>query len=327
MSKWQSLGNFIGHHMAILAPLAVAAGVIFPGFFGHIENYITLLFAFMTFQGSLNNTFKSLGETFRHPLNMVAIILTSMVFMPVLVHVIASVIFAGNTDLITGATLEYTVPVAVVSFMWVGMFEGDLSLTLATILISTVICPFTIPFSLQLLLGATVKVDAVSMMTKMIVMVAIPAIAGMLLNELTHGWGHETLSPAITPATRVVNVLIIAANSSEMADDVRNMTPALFGMAAFVCVYCIFGFVLGFVIARARKLSAPQLVASCYCTGLRNISAGCVIAAEFFGGSVVFPVMMGTLFQQILAGFFGNFMTSYIEKNALAEGDAEATAK
>lgn len=315
MQTWQRIGTFLGSYMPILAPLSVAAGVLFPEVFGKVETFITIMFATMTFQGSLNNTFKSVYEAFRHPKNMLVIMATTMIGMPIVAHLLASFIFAGNTDLITGATLEYTVPVAVVSFMWVGMYNGDLSLTLATILVSTVLCPFTIPLSLQLLLGATVEVDAVGMMTNMIFMVMLPAIAGMLVNELTHGWGRSTLSPAISPLARILNVLIIAANSSEMADDVRHMTPALFGMAFFVLCYCIFGFILGFAIARARKLDAPQVVASTYCTGLRNISAGCVIAAQFFGGSVVFPVMMGTLFQQILSGIFGPLMTSYLEKH------------
>lgn len=314
MEQWKKIGTFIAGHMPILAPIAVACGVLFPSFFNQIELYITPLFAFMTFQGSLGNTFKSVAHTFRHPLNMIVIMATSMIAMPILACALANLLFAGNTDLITGATLEYTVPVAVVAFMWVSIFEGDVSLTLGTILIATVICPFTIPFSLKLLLGATVEVDTMGMMTKMIYMVMLPALAGILVNELSHGWGKSTLSPTIAPAARIINIVIIAANSSQMSEDVLHMTPELFGMAAFICLYCLFGFALGFVIGRLRKLEDSQLIASCFCTGLRNISAGCVIAAQFFGGSVVFPVMMGTLFQQILAGICGNFMTKYLAK-------------
>lgn len=268
----------------------------------------------MTFQGSLSNTFKSVIDTYRHPANMLVIMVTTMVGMPILACALANLLFAGNTELITGATLEYTVPVAVIAFMWVSMFDGDTSLTLAIILVATLICPFTIPFSLKVLLGATVEVDAIGMMTKMIYMVMIPALLGILVNELTHGWGKSTLCPSLAPAARIINVIIIAANSSQMSDDVLHMTPELFGMAGFILVYCAFGFALGFVIARFRNLEDSQLIASCFCTGLRNISAGCVIAAQFFGGSVVFPVMMGTLFQQILASFAGTFMTKYLTK-------------
>ena len=43
------------------------------------------------------------------------------------------------------------------------------------------------------------------------------------------------------------------------------------------------------------------MVTMTYQTGMRNISAGAVLAAQYFPGEVMFPVMMGTLFQQVLA--------------------------
>ena len=39
---------------------------------------------------------------------------------------------------------------------------------------------------------------------------------------------------------------------------------------------------------------------------LRNISSGAVIATQYFPGEVVFPVMCGTLFQQVLASLIGH---------------------
>ena len=46
-------------------------------------------------------------------------------------------------------------------------------------------------------------------------------------------------------------------------------------------------------------------VSMMYGTGMRNISAGAGIAAAYFPGEVMFPVMIGTLFQQVLAALFG----------------------
>lgn len=43
-----------------------------------------------------------------------------------------------------------------------------------------------------------------------------------------------------------------------------------------------------------------------YLVGMRNISAGAVIAGEYFPGEVMFPVVIGTLFQQVLAAGFGS---------------------
>ena len=45
-----------------------------------------------------------------------------------------------------------------------------------------------------------------------------------------------------------------------------------------------------------------------YGAGMRNISAGAVIAATSFPGEVLFPVMIGTLFQQVLAALYGKIV-------------------
>ena len=50
-------------------------------------------------------------------------------------------------------------------------------------------------------------------------------------------------------------------------------------------------------------------------SGLRNISAGAVIAAQYFPGEVLFPVMIATLFQQMLAACYGKLIVKSYIKN------------
>lgn len=308
MENWTRLGRVLGSHMMFIAPACVILGVLFPGVFGLLRPIVPVLFAFMTFQGSLNNNVRHVVEVFRHPKNMLAILVVSMVVMPVASRVLSGLLFANDPNLVVGATLEYCVPVAVVCFMWCDMYDGDLSLALATILVSTVLAPFTIPVSLKLLLGATVQVDVASMMTQMVFMIALPALAGMLVNDLTKGWGHKVLSPAISPAARILIMFIMAANSTQMSDYMRHITPELFGMMAYILFFATCGFLLGMGLARLMRVDQARFVTMTFGVGMRNISAGAVIAAQFFPGEVVFPVMMGTLFQQMLAGVFATVM-------------------
>lgn len=308
MERWSRFGSAIGTHMSLIAPVCVLVGVMFPEVFGVTERAVPVMFAIMTFQGSLNNNLRSVAEVFRHPTPMLAMLFVTMVLMPVGAHALGSVLFAGSANIVTGITLEYCVPVAVVSFMWQGMYGGNGALSLATVLVSTLLAPFTIPLTLKVLLGATVAVDVVGMMTQMVFMIALPALAGMVLNEVTDGWGHRTLSPAISPAVRVLLVIIITSNSTQMSDYMRHLTPELFAVMGFIVCFAAFGFTLGILLARAMRVSHATLVSMCFGVGMRNISAGAVIAAQFFPGEVVFPVMMGTLFQQVLASLFGTVM-------------------
>lgn len=56
--------------------------------------------------------------------------------------------------------------------------------------------------------------------------------------------------------------------------------------------------------------------------GLRNISSGAVIASQYFPGEVVYPVMCGTMFQQMLAALFGKVIERMFPREAEDEGDA-----
>lgn len=242
MGAWRRLGKVIGARMPFIVPLCVTAGVLFPGVFGPIETVVPFLFAFMTFQGSLNNTFRQLAETVRHPLPLLVILGVTLVFMPVVAFGMASILFAGDTQIITGVLLEYSVPIGIVSFMWVGMFSGNTALGLSAILVSTVLSPFSIPFTLSVLMGATIQMDTIGMMVNMVFMIALPALAGMAVNDLSRGWGHEKLSPVIDPLCKVLLVVIITANSTELSEYVLNMTWERAGVALFILLFASTGF-------------------------------------------------------------------------------------
>lgn len=310
LKRWYALGSFIGDHLAFIAPICVAVGVLFPDVFGPVNTYaVPFLFACMTFQGSLGNTFGQVTSVFRKPWLMLCILALSHVVLPLLAFGLGQLLFGSDPELVTGIVLEYSVPVGVITFMWVGMFNGNSPLALATILVSTVIAPFSIPLTLQLLLGTVIHVDAWGMMLSMIEMVGIPAVLGMLVNQFTHGWGNDVLSPRIAPLIKLFVIVIITSNSTGMSSYVLHPTPQLLQVAAFVLIFSSMGYFAGLLAARVLRRTYPDLVTMSFATGLRNISAGAVIAGQYFPGSVaIFPIMVSTLLQQILAATFGNVL-------------------
>ncbi len=309
MDAWKRLGGFIGANMPVIVVGCVAAGVLFPRELSWLEPLVPALFAFMTFQGSLGNTLGQLGEVLRHPLPLLVILGVTLVAMPTLAFLLSSALFAGDPDIIAGILIEYSVPIGIVSFMWVGMFSGNTALGLAAILVSTLVSPITIPLTLKLLMGASIQVDAPAMMLDMTLMIAAPALGGMVVNDLTKGWGCDVLSPVAAPLSKIFLVLIITSNSTAMSEYVLHMTWTRLGVALFILLFTLSGFAWGALMARALRVSAPTAVTMSFDCGLRNISSGAVIAVRYFPGEVVFPVMCGTLFQQLLASLAGRAMT------------------
>ena len=308
MQAWQRFGDFIGRHFAATTPILVVLAVLFPTVFSPLKALVPAMFAVITFQGSLGNDFHTLAESFRRPRPMLIILAVSAVLMPLLAFALGSLLFGGNPNLVTGIVLEYCVPVAVISTMWISMHGGDSSLGLATLLVSTVLAPFTIPLTLRVLLGAAVEVDALGMMRSMIVQIAIPALAGTALNHFGKGWGKSKLSPAISPATKVMLMLVILSNTTAAAPYMRNLTPQYIGVIVFIGLFASLGFVLGMAAARATHQPTDRMATMVFESGLRNSSAGAVIAARYFPGEVMLPVIAGTLFQNVCAAFAGKLV-------------------
>lgn len=321
MEAWKRLGSLIAHNMVVIVPVGLALGIAFPQAFGWIRPLVAPLFAFVTFQGSLANDFRNLAETFRHPVPMVAAIVVSQVLAPVLAWALGSLFFSDH-DLVCGLILEYTVPIAVTSTMWVGIYEGNMALALGTLLISTVLSPVTIPATLQVLMGTTVEVDAAGMIRDMLLMVAIPALVGTALNDRTQGWAKESLSPALSPLARILVVVIITTNSTSLHDFVLHLTPQLVGVMLVVLVMIVSCYALGFAASRLLRLDRASSVTLTFCSALKNISSGAVIAQTYFPAATMFPVMTGTLFNQVLASVMGRLLGRLLSRDTPTSTEA-----
>lgn len=307
-SIWLHIGRFIGRRMPIVILLSLAAGIAFPDQIGRLRSLVPVLFAIMTFQNSLTISLSKLKRAITSPAPVVMVLLFAHAAMPVAAYCAGSLLFAGESDVIAGLVLEYAVPVATSMVMWVSLSRGNTATSLAILLASTLICPFSIPFTLNTLLGASIEVNAAGMIGDMLFMVAIPALAGFGLNELTHGWAGKKLALELSPIARLIVPLIVSANTTGIAVYVRNPTPQLAAIVAFVGLFTAGAFVAGIGLAKASRQKRDELAPIAFGCGMRNISAGSVIAASYFPAETVFPVMAGVLFQQLLAAAFGKII-------------------
>lgn len=110
MKQWVGLGKFLAGHMQIIVPICVALGVLFPQQIGVLKPIVSALFAFMTFQGALSNTFHQVAEVFHRPLHLILALLVSAVLIPIAAYAIGSLFFGSNPNLVCGIVLEYSAP-------------------------------------------------------------------------------------------------------------------------------------------------------------------------------------------------------------------------
>lgn len=295
--------------MPLVTPACLLVGVLFPAQLGKILFLVPWIFAFMTFSGSLNSNFKDVVRVFRHPVPLLATLLIVQGVVPALAYTVGRVLFAQHPYLITGMVLEFIVPSAVVSFMWVSIYHGSGSFTLSLVLVDTLLAPFVVPLSLRLFVGSSVQMDTWDMMKQLLFMIAIPALLALILNQLTGCRYSKPLSKKLAPFGKIALILVVSANSSKVSPFIQHMTPLLFEVAGCILLIAASGYAIGWACAVLLKQKRDFTVSMMFNSGMRNISAGAVIAAAYFPAEVMFPVMIGTLFQQVLAAFYAQLIT------------------
>lgn len=301
--------RFAGQRMPLLVLLGLMIGIMFAEPVGKLLFLVPYFFAFMTFSGTANANFRQLLNTAKKPFPLVFTLFIVHIGMPLLAFGVGRLFFPGSTYLITGMVLEFSVPCAVASLMWNSIAGGNSVLTLSIVLLDTIIAPFLIPLSLHTLVGAKVSVDAAGMFRNLVWMIALPAILSMAINQVTAGRAGKKLAPLLAPYGKIALILIITVDSTRVAPFVRHMTPLLVGVMFSMLLIAIIGYTVGLLLAKVMRQPDDIAASMTICCGMRNISAGAVIAAAYFPPEVMFPVMISTLFQQILAALFVQLLT------------------
>ena len=300
--------QYIQKRMAFITPICLILGVCFSDIAKHGLPLVPWVFAFMTFAGALKSSFRDVANVFRTPKVLLVSLAVIHIFVPCIACGLGHLIFPDNANLIAGMVLEFSVPTAVSGLMWITVYDGNSPLSLSLVVIDPILAPCAIPVALQLLLGSRITMDVGEMMSDLIFMVAIPAIAAMCLNQISKGKVKETWPSKLAPFSKLALMYVVTCNSSKIAPYVKSMNAERILVTLVILVLAAGGYVLGWFVARIMKQDQETTVSLIYGIGMRNISTGAVIAAAYFPGEVVFPVMIGTLFQQVLAATFGKVL-------------------
>ncbi|MFC0216518.1 bile acid:sodium symporter family protein [Paenibacillus chartarius] len=291
--------------MPLITPVSVVLGLLLSQWLTPYQGWSTALFAFMTFAGSLRSGFRDVAHVARHPLPLIAALVVLHVLMPLAAWGFGHVFFAKEPLILTGIVLAAAIPTGVTSLMWASIYRGHVVLMLSIILIDTLLAPFTVPATMQLLVGAKVSIDAWAMMKGLLFMIVLPSLLGMALHQLTGGRVHQRWSVRLAPFSKLAMAIVVALNGAVIAPYLRTPSLQLVGLAVFVLLLAALGYVLGWLVARMLRWDRGTSVVLTFGGGMRNISAGAVLAIAYFPAPTAIPVVLGMLFQQSLASLFG----------------------
>lgn len=303
--------------MPLITPTSVVLGVLLSAYIKDFSFLIPWIFAFMTFAGSLNSNFKSLSDVVRHPLPILAAMVLLHLLMPLWAWGVGHIAFQSDILTITGIVLSMVIPTGVTSFIWVSIYKGNIPLTLSIILIDTILSPVIVPYCLSFLIGEKIEMDFLGIMQGLVGMIVLPSLLGMLLNQYLNGNMTKKLSTSLAPFSKISLGIVVMLNGSIVAPFLKDINLKLISITVMVFFIAATGYLFSFLIGKLIRSDKDTVVSLTFSGGMRNISAGAVIAVTYFSPAVAVPVVVGMLFQQILASFAGYLLARYYNKKTM----------
>ncbi|MGG6314307.1 bile acid:sodium symporter family protein [Paenibacillus macerans] len=300
-----ALNRQLNKMMPLITPSSILIGVLCGSYLSAYTYLSPWLFAFMTFAGSISLSFKDFLNVLKKPLPLILCLFILHLAMPLIAMGLGHLAFPGDFYTITGFILAAAIPTGVSSFVWVGIYKGNIALTLSIILIDTLLAPFVVPGILSWLVGTSVQLDTAAMMGSLLWMIVAPSLIGMVLNQWSKGAVIASWGPWLNPFSKLAMAVVVAINGAVVAPYLTDFSPRLLGLAAIIVTLASVGYLLGFGLSRLIGLGDADKVALVFNGGMRNISAGAVLAVTYFPAPVAVPVVLGMVFQQMMASLVG----------------------
>ncbi|MCM2676786.1 bile acid:sodium symporter family protein [Alkalicoccobacillus plakortidis] len=310
----ETLNRSLERALPFLTPIAVATGVLLSTFFASYVFLVPFIFAFITFASSVAISPKDVRNVVHYPIPIIVSLIILQVFMPLVAFGIGHLIFPGDIETTTGILLAFAIPTGVVTLMWVAIYQGSRSLTLAIILINTIISPFIVPLTLTLFIGGRISLDTWGVMSGLIMMVILPSALGIFVNSLRKGKIIK-MSKGLAPFAKVSLLTVIMLNGSVAAPYLTSINSKVVSIFFVVLTLAILGYLSALVASKWLRFSSETSISIMFNCGMRNIGVGAAIAVVYFPPAVTLPVIMGTLFQQILAALFGKIVSKRMRKD------------
>lgn len=304
------LNQFMQRWMAILTPLSLLIGVVFDQIGHALIGWIPFVFAVMTFISGLNIRMRDAKVFIEHPKTILVCIAFLHILMPIWAYVLAETFF--DEPLLTiGFVLAVAVPTGVTSMIWITVSKGNVPLGLAIVLIDTLLAPFVMPAIVQLVVGNAMEISTKSIIIDMIWMIVLPSLAGIAVNEITKGSFPKKYSQLLAPMSKFCLFFIVLVNSSVVAPYLKNLNSEIVKIIVVVLCVSISGYLFAAIFAKLFWQDRAIGTTFIFNAGMRNIAAGVVVATSYFPAKAVLPVVLGMLFQQVLASFASQTMRKY----------------
>jgi bile acid:Na+ symporter, BASS family len=245
--------------------------------------------AFLMFGVALDIKASDLQRVFTEPKAGAIGLLSQMLFLPILTMTLIY-LFRPPTSLALGMVLIGVCPGGNVSNYAVHLAKGNTALSVSLTSIVTLCSIFLLPISFffwsGLLPGSgslpeELQVDAMDMIQTIVILMVLPLIAGILLQQYAPEWVEKIKRPVGILSMVIFGSFVVFA----AAGNWDNILAHLQKVFVLVLVHNGLALVMGYFLAKAGSLTESDARAISLETGIQNSGLALILIFNFFGGN------------------------------------------
>lgn len=308
MNFLKRLSYFAGRNMSVIVLLVTALALIAPQAVSFIKTSYTATFLMIIMFGmGLTLHPRDFKLVFLRPKDVFLGVLAQFSIMPFLAYMLTK-IFNLPIELALGVILVGTCPGGTSSNVMTYLAKGDVALSVTMTSVSTLLAPIVTPLLTLLLAGESININAMAMFMSITKVVLIPVIGGLAINLLFHRFTTKIVE--ILPLVSVVSIIAIIV--AVVSKNSQLIISSGFLLILVVGIHNLLGYLLGYSVAKALKLSPDKVSAITIEVGMQNTGLAATLASTHFASMplAAVPGALGAVFHNISGSLLANFLAN-----------------
>ncbi|MFD2671654.1 bile acid:sodium symporter family protein [Marinicrinis sediminis] len=317
--KWHDsqkrLHRWLDRYMIYVTPSALLVGLLFSHLLADRAGLVPLFFACVTFVMGTGVKWQHFAVLRSQWVLLLWLYGVLHLLMPLIVWLLGGWLL-DDPDLIAGYVLFTAIPIGISAVVWIGVMRGNVAAALSMIVIDTMLSPLTVPVTLLVLTGEHAALQGTKMMLNLLLMVGLPTAAGMGVGRWAASTAPgarwiEAALPTLGTVSKFSFLIVLVLNSAYVAPKLSAMEEDLWLIIpVFSIGVVLLGYAAGWLLEKLYVYIAPGTAGEgqqasrhdlIFLSGLRNVSLGLVIAAQFLPPLAAIPVVLSILLQQPVA--------------------------
>jgi predicted Na+-dependent transporter len=274
--------------------LGISLGFLLPSIGAAWKAYLPYLLMLLMFFVSLTVEPKEITHSIKN-FPLIALVLFTVFIVTPSLSLLARLLFS-QADY-TGTVLAFACPSAIATGFWCSVIYGDVATGLVISTVTNLLAIVTLPFTMLILLGTTIRLDTGWMILNLAELILIPLGASFMLKAIAKkSLGH--LSRYTSKANSIIMMLLIWGS---IAPGVANAEKGIREFA-FLNIFMLIMLALAFCVAYglSRKHGREQAVTMGIASSVKNAALSLVLGLTFFRPNIMSPLIANLIAQNIL---------------------------